>query len=64
MFSVGQLYFALFFVVAFTGIIIWSYKGDKKQNRNYFKGSYKIVLVFFGLLLLLFLIKTLTQTEA
>ena len=61
MFSTGQLYFALFFVIVFFMIIVWSYKGDKKRNRNYFKGSYKILVVFVALLLLLFLIKVLTQ---
>lgn len=61
MFSTGQLYFALFFVIAFFMVIVWSYKGDKKRNHNYFKGSYKILVVFVALLLLLFLIKVLTQ---
>lgn len=61
MFSTGQLYFALFFVIAFFMVIVWSYKRDKKRNRNYFKGSYKILVVFVALLLLLFLIKVLTQ---
>jgi heme/copper-type cytochrome/quinol oxidase subunit 2 len=61
MFSFGQLIFALLFVIAFTLIIILSYRSDKKKQPNYFKGSYKIVIGFFIAFSALVLIKYLTQ---
>tara|TARA_B110000285_G_scaffold231243_1_gene299519 strand:- start:4079 stop:4264 length:186 start_codon:yes stop_codon:yes gene_type:complete len=47
MFSFGQLIFALCFFIVFIGVIIFSYKTDKKSQPNYFKGSYKILVGFF-----------------
>ncbi len=61
MFSFGQLIFALLFVIAFTLIIILSYRSDKKKQPNYFKGSYKIVIGFLIAFSALVLIKYLTQ---
>jgi heme/copper-type cytochrome/quinol oxidase subunit 2 len=61
MFSFGQLIFALLFVIAFTLVIILSYRSDKKKQPNYFKGSYKIVIGFFIAFSALVLIKYLTQ---
>jgi heme/copper-type cytochrome/quinol oxidase subunit 2 len=61
MLSFGQLIFALLFVIAFTLIIILSYRSDKKKQPNYFKGSYKIVIGFFIAFSALVLIKYLTQ---
>jgi len=49
MFSTGQLIFALFFIVGFTFVIIYSYKKDKQ----YFKGSFWVLigfLIFISLL--------------
>jgi hypothetical membrane protein len=56
MFSTDQLIFALFFVFAFTAVIIYSYKKDKQKSRQYFKGSFWVLigfLVFVGLLVTL-----------
>ena len=53
MFSTGQLIFALFFVFAFTTVIIYSYNKDKKKSKEYFKGSFWVLkgfLLFVGLL--------------
>jgi len=53
MFSTGQLIFALFFLIAFTAAIIYSYKKDKQKSTDYFKGSFWVLigfLVFVGLL--------------
>ena len=61
MFSTGQLIFALIFVIAFTTIIIISYKKDRFSNQNYFKGSYKILISFIIAFVILFLIKYFTQ---
>jgi hypothetical protein len=53
MFSKGQLIFALVFFVAFVVGIVWAYRKDKAVNRNFFKGSYKVLLfslfIFFAL---------------
>ena len=37
MFSVGQLIFALFFVLVFTAVIILSYRKDKAEQPKYFR---------------------------
>ncbi|OAB75793.1 hypothetical protein ULVI_15060 [Cochleicola gelatinilyticus] len=55
MFTTGQWYFALFFVIAFIAIMIFSYRKDKKLHKKQYKGSFWILigfLVFVGLLLL------------
>ncbi len=46
MFSSGQFYFALFFLVAFIIGMIYAYRGDIKKNPKYFKGSFKILISF------------------
>ena len=61
MFSFGQLIFGLCFFIVFIGVIIYSYKTDKKNQPKYFKGSYKILLGFLSAFSLLVLIKYLTQ---
>ena len=61
MFSFGQLIFGLCFFIVFIGVIIYSYKTDKKNQPKYFKGSYKIPLGFLIAFSLLVLIKYLTQ---
>ncbi len=63
MFSTGQLGFALFFVIAFTTMIIISYRKDKSNQQQYFKGSYKILISFVIALLVLFMIKYFTQSN-
>ena len=53
MFSTGQLIFALFFIFCFTAVIIYSYKKDKQKSKQYFKGSFWVLigfLIFVGLL--------------
>ena len=61
MFSFGQLIFGLCFFIVFIGVIIYSYKTDKKNQPKYFKRSYKILLGFLIAFSLLVLIKYLTQ---
>jgi preprotein translocase subunit SecG len=46
MFSTGQLIFALFFIVSFTFVIIYSYKKDKQKSKQYFKGSFWVLIGF------------------
>lgn len=56
MFSTGQLVFAILFFIGFIIILIYSYRGDRKLHRKYYKNSLWILvgfLVFMGLLFLL-----------
>ncbi|GAA4045713.1 hypothetical protein [Flavobacterium chungnamense] len=57
MFTTGQWVFAGFFVVAFVIAMIYAYGKDKALHNKFYKGNYKILLGFFGFILLLFLIK-------
>jgi len=45
MFSKGQLFFAGFFIIAFTIGMIWSYTKDKKHQKLYYNGILKVALI-------------------
>ena len=53
MFSKGQIIFAILFFVAFVIAITIAYRKDKSYNKDFFKGSYKVllfaILIFVGL---------------
>ena len=57
MFSTGQNYFAIFFIIAFTIIITYVYRRDLKELKLQYKGVYWILFAFLTFILLLFLIK-------
>lgn len=57
MFSTGQLYFALFFVIAFIITMVIMYRKDLKQLKNQYKGTYWILFSFLLFICLLFVIK-------
>ena len=61
MFSFGQLIFGICFFVVFVMIVILSYKADKNQQPQYFKGSYKILIGFLIAFSLLLLVKFITK---
>ena len=61
MFSFGQLIFGICFFIVFVMIVIFSYKADKKQQPQYFKGSYKILVGFLIAFSLLLLVKFITK---
>ncbi len=61
MFSSGQLVFAAFFVVAFIGIMVFSYRKDLKLHRKYYKGSLFILFGFLVFVVFLFVLKTLLK---
>ena len=44
MFSTGQQFFALFFIIAFTAVIIWSYRKDLKLHKIYYKNVWVVGL--------------------
>ncbi|RFN59990.1 hypothetical protein DZ858_08060 [Marixanthomonas ophiurae] len=58
MFSIGQWIFAAIFAIAFIGIILFSYRKDKKLHKKYYKGSFWILIGFIVFILLLLAIKT------
>lgn len=57
MFSSGQLIFAAATLILFILVIIFSYKGDKKRNKAYFKNSYIVLIVFVVFMIFLFVLK-------
>tara|TARA_R110000822_G_scaffold263592_1_gene387873 strand:- start:54 stop:242 length:189 start_codon:yes stop_codon:yes gene_type:complete len=58
MFSTGQWIFAAIFAFAFIGIILFSYRKDKKLHKKYYKGSFWILIGFIIFIVLLLAIKT------
>ena len=48
-FSKGQLAFALFFIIAFIILMIFSYTKDKQKSGAYFKGTF---IVLFSIIII------------
>ena len=44
MFSSGQKIFAILFIIAFMGFMIWSYKKDIKLHKLYYKKVWVVAL--------------------
>ena len=57
MFSIGQVYFAIFFLIAFVATMIVVYRKDLKVLKPFYKGVYWVFLGFIVFIGLLFLIK-------
>lgn len=57
MFTTGQWVFAAFFVVVFIIAMVYVYRKDLKLHKKYYKGSYKVLLVFLTFVAILFFIK-------
>ncbi|MGB3344926.1 MAG: hypothetical protein WBA61_13545 [Aequorivita sp.] len=57
MFTTGQWVFAIIFFVAFIFIMIYSYRGDKKLHRKYYKGNLWILVGFILFVLFLIAVK-------
>jgi len=57
MFSKEQWIFAVFFVVAFTIFLIFSYRKDLKIHQKHYKGSLYVLLSFFLFVIFLFGLK-------
>lgn len=58
MFTTGQLVFAVLFFIVFVFIIFYSYRGDKKLHKKYYKGSIWILVGFIAFILFLLAVKT------
>ena len=61
MFSTGQIYFAIFFIIAFLITMILVYRKDLKILKPFYKGTYSIFIGFIIFIGLLFLIKFLMK---
>jgi hypothetical protein len=61
MFSTGQIYFAIFFIIAFVITMILVYRKDLKVLKPFYKGTYTIFIGFIIFIGLLFLIKFLMK---
>lgn len=57
MFTQGQWIFALLFLIVFVIGAFFSYKGDKNLHKQYYKGSYWVLIAFLLFIFILFLIK-------
>ncbi|MCD9574504.1 hypothetical protein SAMN04487978_1764 [Flavobacterium sp. fv08] len=57
MFSQGQLIFGLCFFIAFVIVMIFAYRKDLALHKIFYKGNYKVLLVFLLFIALLFVIK-------
>ncbi|WGF91211.1 hypothetical protein QCQ61_08260 [Aequorivita marisscotiae] len=57
MFTNGQLVFAGLFFIVFVIIMIFSYKGDKRLHKKYYKGSIWVLVGFIVFVTLLILVK-------
>lgn len=57
MFTTGQLIFAVFFIIAFSIVLVFSYKKDKNLHRKNYKGVKWVGIVFVVFVILLFGLK-------
>ncbi len=57
MFSTGQLIFAALFFIVFVILIAASYRKDVAVHKLFYKGNYKVLIVFFLFIVMLFVIK-------
>ncbi|WP_396209918.1 hypothetical protein [Flavobacterium sp.] len=57
MFSTGQIYFAVFFILTFVITMIAVYRKDLKVMKPFYKGTYWVLIGFIVFIGLLFLIK-------
>lgn len=57
MFSTGQIYFAVFFILTFIISMTAVYRKDLKAMKPFYKGTYWILIGFLCFIGLLFFIK-------
>ncbi len=61
MFTSGQLQFAIFFIIAFTIIIVIMYRKDLNLHRKYYKNRLWILLAFLAFIGSLFILKNILK---
>ncbi|RCS26420.1 hypothetical protein DUT90_11710 [Polaribacter sp. WD7] len=54
-FTTGRIIFIIFFVTAFISLMIYSYRKDIKNHNRYYKGAGKKVVIYGGLIVLIFM---------
>ena len=54
-FTTGRIMFMIFFIITFLGIMIYSYRKDIKNHQRYYKGAGKKVLIYGGLIVIIFM---------
>jgi len=54
-FYTGRIIFIIFFVIAFTTLIVWSYRKDFKNHERYYKNAGKNVLIYGGIIIAIFI---------
>jgi cbb3-type cytochrome oxidase subunit 3 len=50
MFTPGRIVFTLLFIVAFVAVMIWAYRKDMKQVRQWFPRPWIILLALLAIL--------------
>lgn len=55
MFTTGRIVFMILFIIAFIALIILSYKKDIKNHQRYYKNAGKKVLVYGGIIVIVFM---------
>lgn len=53
-FTTGRIIFIIFFVIAFTALMIYSYRKDIKNHERYYKGAGKKVLIYSTIVIAIF----------
>jgi len=54
-FTPGRVVFIVFFVIAFISLMVYSYRKDISNHERYYKGAGKKVLIYGGLIVLVFM---------
>ncbi len=57
MFSKGQIYFAILFIIVFAIVIAYTYRKDFKLHKKFYSGSIWVLLAFIGFIALISAIK-------
>jgi preprotein translocase subunit YajC len=53
-FTTGRIIFMIFFILAFMALMIYSYRKDIKNHERYYRGAGKKVLIYGGIIVLIF----------
>ncbi|MCC9044505.1 hypothetical protein LNQ81_17690 [Myroides sp. M-43] len=61
MFTPGQMQFAIFFIIAFTIVMVVMYRKDLKLHRIYYKNRLWVLVAFLAFIGSLFVLKNLLK---
>lgn len=61
MFTTGQIVFAILFIIAFSLIMVLSYRKDKRLHQKNYKGVKWVAISFVIFVIVLFLLKILLK---